>query len=140
VCLPGHKRLKLHDDAFALTGAARQEQVSKTYEKHYAEPAAGIATIALPIGELIFLENGPRPRVATIAGSERFTRVEDDHYTFQIFEAASQFDRSEQFAHRARLARQIPMARFERPIDSMRFDDGVAFIADYILNRSLPSA
>ena len=69
--------------------------------------------MALPIGDLIFLEEGPEPRLARIFGSERFTKVEDDHYTFRLFEAASQLDRSEQFAHRARLAQQIPMARFD---------------------------
>jgi len=135
ICLPGHKRMKLCDDAFSLTGAKREEQVSKTYHKHYASPAAGTSATSLPIGELIFLEEGPKPRIDTISGSERFTRVEDDHYSFRIFEAASGFDRSEQFAHRARLARQIPMARFERPLDPLLFNEGVAFIAKYLGNR-----
>jgi hypothetical protein len=139
-CLPGHKRLKLRDDAFELTGAAREEQVSKAYEKHYAAPPAGIVDIALPIGGLIFLEEGDEPRIERISGSERFKKVEDNHYTFRIFEAASQFTRAEQFAHRARLARQIPMAQFERPLDLMRFEDGVSFIADYIGSRSRMSA
>ena len=41
MCLPGHKRLKLRHDAFALTGTAREEKVSRTYDKYYAAPAAG---------------------------------------------------------------------------------------------------
>lgn len=140
ICLPGHKRLKLCKDAFQMTGAAREEQVSQTLEKHYAEPAGGIVATALPIGDLIFLEEGPEYRISPILGSERFTRVEDDHYTFRMFEAASQFNRAEQFAHRARLARQIPMALFERPLDPARFDDGVSYIAEYLGNRSALSA
>ena len=136
ICLPGHKRLKLRDDAFELTGAAREEQVSKSHEKHYAEPAGGIVATALPISDLIFLEEGAELRISPILGSERFMRVEDDHYTFRMFEAASRFNRAEQFAHRARLARQIPMALFERPLDPARFDDGVSFIAEYIGDRS----
>lgn len=140
VCLPGHKRLKLRDDAFSLTGATREEQVSKVYEKHYAVPAGGTSATSLPIGELIFLEEGPEPRIKTISGSERFTSVEDDHYSYRIFEAARGFDRSEQFAHRARMARQIPMARFERPLDPLRFNEGVSFIAEYLKNRGQSGA
>jgi hypothetical protein len=140
ICLPGHKRLKLRDDAFGLTGAVREESVSKSYEKHYAAPASGLCATSLPIGELIYLEEGLEPRIETILGAERFARVEDDHYSFRIFEAASQFDRSEQFAHRARLAHQIPMARFERPLDPSRFDEGVSYMAEYLGSRGQLSA
>lgn len=135
ICLPGHKRLKLRDDAFGLTGAVREEQVSQTYEKHYAAPLAGIVETALPIAELIFLEEGSHLGMVRIRGAERFARVEDDHYSFRIFETARQMDRMEQFAHRARIARQIPMARFARPIDPSRFEEGLSFIVQHIQNR-----
>lgn len=136
MCLPGHKRLKLRDDAFELTGADREEKVSRTYDKYYAAPGAGTVGRALPIAELIFLEEGPNPAIMRISGSERFVRMEDDHQTRYLFEAARQFDRSDQFAHRARLARQIEMARFERPCDSVRFDEGVSLVAEYVMKRS----
>ena len=134
MCLPGHKRLKLRPVAFALTGAASQEKVSRTYDKHYAVPAAGTVGSAMPIAELIFLEEGPVPAMARISGSERFVRMQDDHQTRYLFEAASQFDRAHQFAHRARLARQIDMARFQRPRDVERFEEGVAMAAEHVLN------
>lgn len=135
VCLPGHKRLKLCPDALDLTGAAGEGKVSPTYEKYFAMPAAGTVGTALPLAELIFLDKGPEPSLTRISGSERFVRMADDHQTSYLFEAASQFDRAGQFAHRARLARQIEMLRFERPIDASRFDDGVALIARHITSR-----
>lgn len=135
MCLPGHKRLKLRPDSFELSGAAREEKVSRTYDKYYATPAAGTVGTALPIAQLIFLEAGPDPAMMQISGSERFMRMQDDHQTFRLFEAARQFDRGEQFAHRARLARQIEMARFVRPRDAKRFDEGVSLAADYVANR-----
>lgn len=135
MCLPGHKRLKLRIDALELTGAAREEKVSRTYDKYYAAPAAGTVGMALPIAELIFLEEGSNPAITRISGSDRFLKMQDDHQTNYLFEAARQFDRSEQFAHRARLARQIQMARFERPCDAGRFGEGASLTAQYVMER-----
>lgn len=140
ICLPGHKRLKLRDDAFALTGTEREERVSKGCDKSYTVPDAGVLDTALPFGELIFLEAGPDLRIGRISGSERFARMEDDHYSFRLFEAATQLNRAGQFAHRARLARQIPMARFERPIDLARFGEGVAAVSSYLGHRQRMTA
>jgi hypothetical protein len=134
MCLPGHKRLKLRHDAFALTGAAREEKVSRTYDKYYAAPAAGTIASPLPIAELIFLETGPDLAIAGVSGSQRFERMQDDHQTSWLFAAARNFDLAEQFSHRARLAQQIQMARFERPIDASRFEEGVSLMANYITN------
>ena len=136
-CLPGHKRLKLRPDAVALTGAAPQEKVSRTVDKYYALPAAGDVGAVMPLGELIFLEEGPEPLITPIAGAERFVRMQDDHQTAHLFAGARQLDRTGEFQHRARLARQIRMARFVRPIDASRFDQGVALAAEYVTNRSL---
>lgn len=138
MCLPGHKRLKLRPDAFDLTGAVREEKVSRTYDKYFAVPAGGTVGTSLPMAELLFLETGPDPAIARVSGSQRFERMQDDHQTSWLFAAARKFDRAEQFSHRARLARQIHMARFERPLDTGRFEEGVALMAEYITtsNRS----
>jgi len=132
VCLPGHKRLKLMPDAIGLTGAMPQEKVSKTVDKHYALPATGEVGVALPLGELIFLEERPEPAIMPITGAERLVRLQDDHYTARLFDSARKFDRAAQFAHLARLARQIAMARFVRPLDRDRFDEGVALAARHV--------
>ena len=132
MCLPGHKRLKLRPDAFELTGAGREEKVSRTYDKYYAAPPGGNVTTPLPMSELIFLETGLDLAIAAMSGSRRFERTEDDHQTSWLFAAARNLDRTEQFSHRARLARQIRMAEFERPLDTGRFEEGVALMAKYI--------
>lgn len=132
VCLPGHKRLKLMPDAIGLTGAMPQEKVSKTVDKHYALPATGEVGVALPLGELIFLEERPEPAIMPITGAERLVRLQDDHYTARLFDSARKFDRAAQFAHLARLARQIAMARFVRPLDRDRFDEAVALAARHV--------
>ena len=132
VCLPGHKRLKLRPDAIGLTGAMPQEKVSKTVDKHYALPATGEVGVALPFGELIFLEERPEPAIMPITGAERLVRLQDDHYTARLFDSARKFDRAAQFAHLARLARQIAMARFVRPLDRDRFDEAVALAARHV--------
>jgi hypothetical protein len=132
VCLPGHKRLKLRPDAIGLTGAMPQEKVSQTVDKHYASPPGGTVATALPLGELIFLEEGPEPAIMPITGAERLVRLQDDHYTARLFDSARKFDRAAQFAHLARLARQIAMARFVRPLDRDRFDEGVALAARHV--------
>ena len=132
MCLPGHKRLKLRPDALELTSAAREEKVSRTYGKYYAAPVAGTIATALPIAELIFLEDGLDPAIDRLSGAERFLRMEDDHQTARLFESARRFDRAEQFSHRSRLAQQIAMARFVRPCDVARFDEGVSLAAEYV--------
>lgn len=132
MCLPGHKRLKLRDDAFPLTGAIREEKVSRTYDKYYAAPAAGTVSTALPLAELLFLEEGTDPAMTRISGSGRFVKMQDDHQTAYLFEAASRFDLSKQFAHRARLARQIEMTWFARPCDAARFQEGIVMAARHV--------
>lgn len=135
-CLPGHKRLKLTPDAVELTGARPEEKVSTTVDKFYAVPAAGDVGVALPLAELIFLEEGRGPAITAISGSDRFVRIQDDHYTAHLFAGARQFDRAGQFAHLSRLARQIRMATFLRPRDKSRFHEGVALAAQYVTNGS----
>ena len=135
ICLPGHKRLKLRPDAFELTGAVREEKVSHTYDKNYASPPGGIVAAALPLAELVFIEEGADAALMRISGAERFKRLEDEHQTRYLFEAARRFSRSEHFAHRARLARQIEMWRFERPRDANRFEEGVATVANHVVNQ-----
>jgi hypothetical protein len=136
MCLPGHKRLKLAPDAIALTGAESAGKVGSDVDKYYASAAGGEIGTPLPLAELIFLEQGEAMAIEPLRGAERFTRVEDDHYTAGLFGAARQFDRASQFQHRARLARQIAMSRFVRPWNLDSFHQGVDLIAEHVRSRS----
>jgi len=139
VCLPGHKRLKLTPEALALTGAARQEKVADAIDKFYAAPPAGDVGEPLPLATLTFLEEGGEAAIAPIQGAERLVRLQDDHYTAYLYHLARGFDRQAHFAHLARLARQIAMARFVRPRDTARFADGVALVAGYVKGHAARS-
>jgi hypothetical protein len=132
VCLPGHKRLKLTPDALALTGAAPQEKVSLTIDKFYARPAAGDVGESMPLAELTYLDEEPEPAIHPMSGAERFMRLQDDHYTTDLYSGARAFDRAGHFAHLTRLARELTMSRFARPRNRSRFDEGVELVADYI--------
>jgi energy-coupling factor transporter ATP-binding protein EcfA2 len=120
-CLPGHKRLKLTSEALGLTGAVREEKVGTMIDKFYARPPGGVVAEPLPLGRLVFLEDGPELAVGTITGAERFARLTHDHYTEELFASARQLDRAAQFVLQARLARQIPMAQLTRPHDPAHF-------------------
>ena len=135
VCLPGHKRLKLTPDALELTGAERQEKVSRTVDKHYAKPPAASAGRALPLAELIFIEEGTEAAITPIRGAERVARMHDDHYTAHLFAFARGFDRVGHFAHLGEVARRISMARFIRPRDRSQFDKGVEIARRYVTSR-----
>ena len=132
VCLPGHKRLKLRPDAILLSGANPEEQVSAVLDKRYARSAAGVVEIALPLAELVFLEEGPETSIAPIIGAERLIRLRDDHYTAQLFAAARQSRRADEFARLTRLAKTIPMTRFVRPMDTSRFHETVIRAAQHV--------
>jgi hypothetical protein len=131
-CLPGHKRLKLTEEALALTGACREESVGEDIGKFYASPAAGTSAHIAPLARLIMLEEGPEFAVQRIGGAERVYRLFDDHYTVAILSATKGRDPTALFATMARLARRIEMVRFIRPRDPLRFSEGASFIADWI--------
>jgi len=137
ICLPGHKRLKLTPAAIELTGAEREERVAQDLDKYYAHAPGGDVSVPLPLAALFFLEQGSQPSIEPLSGSERFVRTHDEHYTAELFAAARRFDRTEQFEHRARLARQIPMARFVRPWDARRFHESVVLAAQCVRDERM---
>ena len=132
ICLPGHKRLKLSEEALELTDTEGVEKVAIDIDKYYAEAPAGDVATSLALAELIFLERGTPMAIERLSGAERFVRTQDDHYTAHLFAAARQFDRAALFAHRARLAQQIAMSRFVRPWDRARFHEGALLAAHHV--------
>ena len=132
LCLPGHKRLKLWSEGVALAGVEPGELVAEDYPKHFVEPAAGTIAEPLPLAELVFLERGDAPLVAPLAGAERIDRLQDDHYTAELWRQANNQPRPAHFATLAALARRIAMQRFVRPFDPARFAESTAFIAAHI--------
>ncbi|MBB3989255.1 hypothetical protein [Croceicoccus naphthovorans] len=132
IALPGHKRLKLCDDALTMTGATAQERVAPQVDKRFAEPIAGISTNPLPIGELIYLETAQDIAIAPIRGAARALRLRDDHYTTDLLRRARGGDAAMGFAAFSRVAQAFAMHSFARPRDPAAFDRGVSMIADHI--------
>jgi hypothetical protein len=130
--LPGHKRLKLTSSAFELTGAAQQERVAQTIEKHYATPAAGTITRILPLTALFLLVEGPQAAVEPVRGGACLRALQDDHYTQGLFLAANRPDRAERFAQLARLAGAIGIYRFIRPHDARAFSADVDLLEEHL--------
>ena len=126
VALPGHKRLKLTPEAIALTGATAGEEVGGPVEKRYADAAQIWRGGPLPLAGLLFLETGDPAAITPLSGAERMLRLRDGHYTTQHYTAARQLDPAGLFAHLSRLARDLPMGVFRRPIDTARFGESVA--------------
>ena len=133
LCLPGHKRLKLCPDALALTGAEGEEQVSPDIAKYYARPAGGVVTQCLPLASLTFLEAGEPARIEPLSGAEKLLRLQDDHYTTELYLSANQPDRRARFAQLAALAGAIRIDRFVRPIDPARFALDAALAERHVL-------
>lgn len=131
-CLPGHKRLKLTDQALELTGAAAQEPVGAHVPKRYAVPPAGELRDVLPLADLLLIEEGPGPGIEPVSGAQRIGALDDDHYTAEYFAKARSLDRAARFALLARIAPLFALHRFTRPRDADLFAQGAALVAAHI--------
>ncbi len=138
LCLPGHKRLKLTAEALTLTGAAGHEKVAPMVDKFYAEPAAGILSAVLPLANLTFLEQGDATELSQISGAQRLVRLNDDHYTAELYASAQADGLAARFARSARIAGQVPMQRLCRPFDPARFAEVTAMLAQQIKQEHRP--
>ena len=132
LCLPGHKRLKLWPEGVALAGVEPGELVADDYRKHFVEPMGGTIDEPLPLAGLYYLDQGEPPQVAPLAGGDQIERLQDDHYTAELWRQAADQTRAARFATLAALARRIAMRRFGRPFDPAQFPQGIAFIAAHI--------
>lgn len=130
--LPGHKRVKLWPEALALTGREPLELVAPVYPKYYATPHAGDVAEPLPLGALVHLREGPEPGLRRLPPGEAIAAFADDHYTRALFDAANPHGRAERFALHARIARQVPMFEFVRPLDPTRFGECCTFLMQRI--------
>ncbi len=135
LCLPGHKRLKLTGEALALTGATAQAKVAPIVEKFYAESTAGTLNAVLPLADLTFLEEGDAVTFEPISGAQRLARLNDDHYTAELYASAQSDGLAMRFAQAARIAGQIAMQRLTRPRDLARFAEVTALVAQQIKQK-----
>lgn len=127
--LPGHKRMKLWPDAAELVGAAPLGLVSADYRKVYVTAGGGDVETMLPMAGLVFLEDGETCALTPVTGGAKIALLDDDHYTRSLFDLATGHTAAQRFALHARIAAQVRMARFVRPLDRTRFADTITFLA-----------
>ncbi len=132
LCLPGHKRLKLTEEALTLSGAQGEEAVSRTIAKRYAAAPAGAVGEAMPLACLAFLSDGAGFAATPITGAERILRLDDDHYTATLYAAARGDSPAARLQRLAGLATRMPMARIARTRSAAGFDAFVDAVADWI--------
>lgn len=76
-CLPGHKKLKLWQDAVDLTGADAGDQVRAELQKFFIDAEKATFTDPLPLGDLFQLRNDALKgtAVSDVSGTKRFAVV-----------------------------------------------------------------
>ena len=67
-----------------------------------------------------------------ILGGERIARLNDDHYTAELYAIAQQLDVPMRFARFAQLAPQIAMSAFARRFDTAHFGADLAAAAEHV--------
>jgi hypothetical protein len=133
LALPGHKRLKLTEEALALTGTQREGPVAPDLEKFYARPISGAIERPLPLRKLVYLEFGDALALLPVEGAEKLRRLGDEHYTTALQDAAVEQDRSRIFARRSRLAGEVEMYRLVRPRDPAQIMASARYAAAHLL-------
>ncbi len=135
ICLPGHKQLKLWDDAIALTGTERGEAVRKNLRKYYAASPYAAAGNPLPLGQITFLRSQarhPEPPVA-MKGADRLGFLLSAFYRRHF--CAAIIDHRSTFSALARIGASVPMSVFDRPFDKTVFEQGVDLMTRAIRNE-----
>ena len=129
IALPGPARMKLWDDALALTGRSSSHAVRAGVAKYYVSDLPFAGTSPLPVRKLYFLESDAEspPSIIAISGSAAFNWVRSAYYRPRLFKALAGQDRH--FETGVRLGRSLALARFSRRRERTEFDAAVDVIA-----------
>lgn len=130
-CLPGHKFLKLWDDAFGLVEAERNAQVSPAMEKYFARPPHISKAGPLPLAAIFRLEFGEELRLEPLTGATCFASLSNAFYR-PHFAAKARASGVDIFGFQARLANEIDVSLFHRPDDRAMFRAGLDLIEEAI--------
>lgn len=123
--LPGHKRLKLWDEALEITGLDRGMAVRDGVPKYFVAPPLSDVEAPLPLASLTFLDppTGRDVSLTDCRGAQRFDRMLSAFYRPRYVEALLQ--PAEIFALAMRLVNQLPSRIFDRPRARDCFDGNV---------------
>lgn len=132
VAMPGHKKLKLWDNAFALTGARRADQLQPGVDKYYAQNAVISSAALLPLTDLVLLveSDDERPKFREIRGAEKIKRCADALYRPDLYARIAHGD-----GHAAMLLEltgKVRIWEFTRSKERKLFDETTIFLTRHL--------
>ncbi|MBL8894023.1 MAG: hypothetical protein JNJ53_05440 [Rhizobiales bacterium] len=132
ICLPGHKQLKLWEDALALTGTQPGAAVRERLSKFYVKPTGGVQNEARALQHLTILRAQARYPQGPVAlkGADRLSALHAAFYRRKFCAAIMEHRAS--FAALAKVGAMVPMSVFDRPLDKDLFDTGVDMMVEAI--------
>lgn len=132
VGLPGHKQLKLWEDALALTGRSGTRRVRNGLDKYYADDVAFASLAPMPVVRLYMLRSKGEagPLIAPVTGMARLNEIRAAYYRPHF--CAAIVENRNFFATASRIGQALDLHLFQRPRDKALFADGVAMIAEHI--------
>lgn len=121
-CLPGHKKLKLWQDALTLTGLESSDRVRPSLDKFYLPLGNEPDQPPLPLHSLWFLQDQARgsPEISDIRGVQAFQMARSAFYRPRYCDAV--IDRKAMFATQSAIAMQCALRKFDRPKRADMFD------------------
>lgn len=129
VAMPGHKKLKLWDNAFDLTKATRGEQLQPGIDKFFAKNASTSSAALLPLTDLVLLveADGAQPSFRQIRGAEKIKRCADALYRPDLY--ASIASSADHAALMLELSGKVRVWEFVRSRNRDVFAQTTAFFA-----------
>ncbi len=131
MAMPGHKQLKLWEDALALTGVMPGRRVMDGMDKFYVGARANAASVVpLQLDRLYLLAKADALGIVPLTGSAGFAGWRAAFYRPEY--AAQVMTRGAHFAMVAALAAAVPVSKFARPRDVTAFDVAVDLFARHL--------
>ncbi len=130
VAMPGHKRLKLWDNAFELAKVNRGERLQPGVDKFFADHVSASSAALLPLTDLIVLveSDGPEVALRQVRGAEKLKRCADSLYRPDLYvQISSDRDHSTLLIE---LAGKLRVWEFSRAKNRASFADTTQFLAN----------
>lgn len=130
VAMPGHKRLKLWDNAFELAKVARGERLQPGVDKFFAQDARASSAALLPLTDLIILTetDRPEPALRQIRGAEKLKRCADSLYRPDLYVQIAR--ESDHAALMIELSGRLRVWEFSRAKNRDTFAETTQFLAE----------
>lgn len=113
-CLPGHKKLKLWDDAVELTGADAGDQVRPELQKFFIDAEEISCREPAPLADLYQLDDAKQEQtgISDVAGTRRFAIVRRAMYRPRFAKAL--FDNLTMFETVSGISKLVRVRQFQR--------------------------